>query len=127
MKKAILYTRVAPTLEHESDKALERQISELQNYCRENDFEVVKVYSEVAPSKTFDRQEFKKLLSDIRTKKVKADALLFVSWYRLSTNVKQTILIYNELKKEGVELKAIDDSENSKVFLKIIKLINKRK
>lgn len=126
MKKAILYARVGFTLQNESTKILEKQFSDLSSYCKNNNIEVLEVYSETAAGNTFEREEFKKLLTALRSKKSKVDFLLFTEWFRLSSNVKESIEFYTELEKLGIEAKAINDDSTSKNFFRILQLTKKK-
>jgi DNA invertase Pin-like site-specific DNA recombinase len=113
MKKAILYARVAILNEEQEPNRLEHQINELKICCQDNNIKVVGIYYEACSGATFKRKEFQNLLKDIKTKKVKADVLLFTNWDRFSRNLLEAEKMKTKLKKMGVEAKAIHTDFNT--------------
>ena len=113
MKKAILYARVAIFNQDQEPNRLHHQINELKIYCQDNNIKVAGIYYETCSGETFKRKEFQNLLKDIKTKKVKADIVLFTNWDRFSRSLPEAEKMKTKLKKMRVEAKAIRTDFNS--------------
>lgn len=120
MKKAILYARVAALEVSQRHDALQMQTGELKEYCTINSIEIVGSYEDLASGQSFEREEFQKLLIDLKSGNVKADLLLFVRWDRFSRNFFQTIDMIQELEKLGVKAMAINDKISSESLYRLV-------
>ena len=72
--------------DEQADKgySLRAQVEKLENYCSQKDINVVARFQDDHSAKSFDRPEFKKLLSYAKANKNRIDALLFIKWDRFS-------------------------------------------
>jgi predicted site-specific integrase-resolvase len=120
-RKAILYARVAATIEDQKPNRLQFQIDALTIYCQDNNIEIVKTYSEVGSANDYARKELQLLLSELRSGKVKADLLLITEWGRMTRDIlfsgKQ---IYAELKATGITTMAINSKTESDAVIRIL-------
>lgn len=108
MKNVILYTRVSTDEQADKGFSLRDQQQKLLNYCSLNNLNVLSVYQEDHSAKSFNRPEFKKLISFIKNNTSKVDGLLFTKWDRFSRNTTESynkIKFFNEL---GVIVNAIE-------------------
>ncbi len=69
---------------------------------------IVGEYSEVSSGSTFDRPQWNELSEFCRQNKEKVDMIIFTSWDRFSRNIEDTLAQINLLKKEGIEVYAIN-------------------
>jgi len=63
MKKAILYIRVSTDEQADKGFSLASQEEYLNKYCALNSIEIIHTFTEDHSAKTFNRSEFKKMLS----------------------------------------------------------------
>jgi site-specific DNA recombinase len=108
MEKAILYTRVSTDEQAERGYSLADQKDKLQRYCKDNSLEALVHYQEDYSAKTFDRPEFKKLLSYIKQHKGEVKFLIFHKWDRFSRNATDAYMMIRELNKLNVTPRAIE-------------------
>jgi len=64
----IIYARVS-TYKQKND--LETQINKIQQYCKDNNVIIDKVYSEISSGIDFDREQFNELMNNVFTHKIK--------------------------------------------------------
>lgn len=108
MKNVILYSRVSTDEQADKGFSLRDQEQKLLNYCSVNNLNVVCIFREDHSAKSFNRPEFKKLITLIKQKKFQVDGLLFTKWDRFSRNTTESynkIKFFNEL---GVIVNAIE-------------------
>jgi site-specific DNA recombinase len=121
-KKAILYARVASIDTSQKPDRLKFQIDSLMVYCQDLNITIVATYSEVANGNNFERKEFQKLLSDLKTGQLKADLLLFTKWDRFTRDIlfsgKKMV---KELEALSLKPQAVNDKIGSEAILKIVK------
>ncbi|MEO6830930.1 MAG: recombinase family protein [Chitinophagaceae bacterium] len=110
-RKAIIYYRVS-TDEQADGYSLLHQEERLRNYCELNNILVVGAYREDHSAKTFERPEFKKLLTVFKKKTGMADLLLFTKWDRFSRNAGDAYGMINQLKKMSIDPQAIEQPLN---------------
>lgn len=106
-KTAILYTRVSVRQTNDPKTSSSGQEKILREYCKKKKIEIIRVYNEFAKGQDFERPEFQKLLSEIVSRKLKADYLLFTTWDRFSRNIGEGLSVVGYLNKLGIEPKAI--------------------
>lgn len=71
-EKAIIYARVSSKEQEESGFSIPAQIDLLQQYCKKNDFEIVKIYTEnVGASETGKRPTYDEMMKFLRRQKTK--------------------------------------------------------
>lgn len=107
-KKAILYIRVSTDEQAEKGYSLLHQEDRLKQYCQFQNIEVVDIYKDDHSAKTFERPQFKKLLSYLYKNRGAIDVLLFLKWDRFSRNAGDAYGMIKELTKLNVEPQAIE-------------------
>ena len=78
--------------------SLDVQADLLQDYCKRNEIEVVKVFREDHSARDFNRPEFKNFLRLVKQETIKADLLLFTTWDRFSRNIREALNVIHTLK-----------------------------
>ena len=107
-RRAIVYIRVSTDEQAEKGYSLQHQLERLSKYCEINNIEIVQVFNEDFSAKTFNRPEFQKILILLKSRKLKADMLLFTKWDRFSRNAGDAYGMINTLTKLGVEPQALE-------------------
>lgn len=115
MKRVVLYTRVSTDEQAHSGFSLDYQYSRLKLYCEQNNFQILNHFKEDHSAKNFDRPEWKKLHSFVKSKKRELDAVLVVKWDRFSRNQEQALSVIREYTNWGVEIDAIEQPLDLKV------------
>ncbi len=108
MKKAILYIRVSTDEQADKGYSLKHQDEFLRKYCEMNSIQVVELVREDYSAKTFNRPEFNRLLMKLKSRKLKADFLVFTKWDRFSRNAPDAYGMISTLNKIGIEPQAIE-------------------
>lgn len=122
-RKAVIYARVS-TVKQQKD--LENQISTIRQYANSIGYKIDKVYSDIASGISYDRGEFKSLLSDVLSFKIKTivisnkdrfSRISFNMWKELFESYNCNIIVMND---------DIDSSESAEkeIFEDIISLIH---
>ena len=122
-RKAVIYARVS-TAKQQND--LENQISTIRQYANSIGYKIDKVYSDIASGMSYDRDEFKSLLSDVLSFKIKTivisnkdrfSRISFNMWKELFESYNCNIIVMND---------DIDSSESAEkeIFEDIISLIH---
>ena len=122
-RKAVIYARVSTA---KQQKDLENQISTIRQYANSIGYKIDKVYSDIASGMSYDRGEFKSLLSDVLSFKIKTivisnkdrfSRISFNMWKELFESYNCNIIVMND---------DIDSSESAEkeIFEDIISLIN---
>lgn len=122
-RKAVIYARVS-TVKQQKD--LENQISTIRQYANSIGYKIDKVYSDIASGMSYDRGEFKSLLSDVLSFKIKTivisnkdrfSRISFNMWKELFESYNCNIIVMND---------DIDSSESAEkeIFEDIISLIH---
>src|SRR5690554_1363839 len=109
MKTAYLYIRVSTDEQKRRGYSLPEQEDRLLKYCENNNIEVKGIYREDFSAKTFNRPEWKKLMTVIKSKSSKEDRhILFIKWDRFSRNVEYAYEMLGILRKYRTTAMAID-------------------
>ena len=122
-RKAVIYARVSTA---KQQKDLENQISTIRQYANSIGYKIDKVYSDIASGMSYDRGEFKSLLSDVLSFKIKTivisnkdrfSRISFNMWKELFESYNCNIIVMND---------DIDNSESAEkeIFEDIISLIH---
>lgn len=122
-RKAVIYARVS-TVKQQKD--LENQISTIRQYANSIGYKIDKVYSDIASGMSYDRDEFKSLLLDVLSFKIKTivisnkdrfTRISFDMWKELFESYNCNIIVMND---------DIDSSESAEkeIFEDIISLIH---
>ena len=94
--KVAIYTRVSTEKQN-----YESQLYELREYCKKQEWEIIKEYAEIISGKESDRQEFKKMLVD--ASKHEFDAILVWALDRFTREGTERVWYYfSMLKSYGV-------------------------
>ena len=109
MKTAHLYIRVSTDEQADRGFSQRDQDERLRVYCQRNNIRIVKAIFEDYSAKTFNRPEWKNLLSDLKkTKGRDIDYIIFTKWDRFSRNTADAYGMIKTLKSLSVEPVAID-------------------
>ena len=108
MKRAILYIRVSTDEQADKGFSLASQEEYLRKYCSVNQLEIICLFREDHSAKTFNRPEFKRMLSFCKKNKADIDLLLFVKWDRFSRNTKESYQMIHEFQSLNIEVRAIE-------------------
>lgn len=118
-----IYTRVS-TDEQNNGYSPADQKDKLYRYCENSGIDVVGFYHDDESGKSFDRPEWKKIMSFLRYNKNSVDYIYFLKWDRFSRNAPEAYAELAKLKKLGVEARAMEqpldlDIPEQKVMLAI--------
>jgi DNA invertase Pin-like site-specific DNA recombinase len=105
MKSVIIYSRVATV---ETTMSLEFQEETLKNYCKEQNFKIIKSYKEVYPGNTFNRPEWLKLQDFIETNENIVQSILVIRYDRFCRNIFLSVKEVDRLNKLGVFVECIE-------------------
>lgn len=120
-----LYIRVSTDEQADKGYSQRSQFEVLSRHCEQNFYKVRHVIYEDHSAKTFERPEWQKYLSRIKTSKGRRKSLvLFTKWDRFSRNAGDAYSMINLLKVSNIEPQAIEqplDMEipESKIMLAI--------
>jgi site-specific DNA recombinase len=109
MKKAILYVRVSTDEQADKGYSQRDQDERLRRYCEINNIEIIRTVFEDHSAKTFNRPEWKKLLTDLKRHRGKnTDVILFTKWDRFSRNAGDAYQMIAILKNLDIEAQAME-------------------
>ena len=109
MKKAILYVRVSTDEQADKGYSQRDQDERLRRYCEINNIEIIRTVFEDHSAKTFNRPEWKKLLTDLKRHRGKnTDVILFTKWDRFSRNAEDAYQMIAILKNLDIEAQAME-------------------
>ena len=100
----IIYKRVSTDDQADRGFSLQHQENVLRQFCAFNKFNVVNVYTEDYSGKDFERPEWKKIISYIKSNKNKVDQILCLRWDRFSRNQYLALQEIRSLEKLGVKI-----------------------
>lgn len=100
-----IWTRVSSKKQKDKGGSLEHQKEECMRYAERNDIKVVDVYGETYESAKIQGTNFKKMIADIKKKKV--DCLIVYSMDRFGRNLIESLQTLNELKKTGISVLSV--------------------
>jgi DNA invertase Pin-like site-specific DNA recombinase len=108
MKTAYLYVRINTDEQKRKGYFLPEQEERLLKYCRYNNIEVKGIYREDFSAKNFNKPEWKKLVSTVKSKPKEDKNILFIKWDRFSRNVEYAYEMIGMLRKYRTVAMAID-------------------
>src|SRR3990167_9165468 len=108
MKNVILYIRVSTDEQADKGFSLRDQEQKLLNYCKINSLNVMAVFKEDYSAKTFNRPEFKKLMSFCKSQSKHINQLLFIKWDRFSRNTAESYNVIKTFTNLGIVVNAIE-------------------
>ena len=100
----ICYKRVSTDDQADRGFSLQHQEDMLRRYCDINHYDIVDIYTEDYSAKTFDRPEWKKIMTFVQQNKNLVDAIVFLRWDRFSRNLYESLTMIRKLQKMGVLL-----------------------
>lgn len=108
MKTADLYIRVSTDEQADKGYSQRDQEERLKRYCSQNNLIVGNVIYEDHSAKSFNRPEWKKLLTELKKKGSRTNVILFTKWDRFSRNAGDAYQMISILSKLGVDLQAVE-------------------
>ncbi len=95
--KVVLYTRVST-----KEQTNENQIIELRRFCENNNYEIVKEYSDVISGTKTTRPELDKMLQAMRNKEF--EAVVCYKFDRIGRSTQHLLQVLEEMKNKDVRL-----------------------
>lgn len=122
MKKSnvIVYVRVSTDEQANQGYSLEHQESAASTYCKVKNYNVLQVFKEDFSAKTFDRPEWNKLMTYIKSNRGLVDRIVFIKWDRFSRNHYEALGVIKKLHKLNMSIECIEqplDFENPDALL----------
>lgn len=104
----ICYKRVST--DEQADKGFSLQFQEemLIRWCETNNHKIVGIYTEDASAKTFNRPEWKKIVSFVKKNKKAVDIIACHRWDRFSRNALNALNMISELAHYGVTVNTVE-------------------
>lgn len=104
-----LYARVSHDEQVKFGYSIEAQISSLQSYCKERDYNIMGTYIDegISAYSIDKRHEFKRMITESKANEI----ILFTKLDRFSRNILDANMILLELKKKNVSIKAINEDD----------------
>lgn len=93
--KVAIYCRVST-----EDQHADKQEDICREYCKRNNFEVFRVYSDIISGKTTSRPEFNLLLEDMRN--LRFDCIMVTKLDRLGRSLQHLLSLFDEFQKRGI-------------------------
>ena len=106
-ERAIIYTRVS-TDEQNNGYSPSDQKYKLYRYCENKNIDVVGFYHDDESGKSFDRPEWKKIMTFLKANKNSVNYIYFLKWDRFSRNAPEAYAELAKLKKLNVEARAME-------------------
>ena len=113
MIPAYAYARYSS--DNQRDESIESQLAYITDYAKNNDIEILSIYTDHAASgtRTEGRGQFQKMLRDIRYKH-EVKAVLVWDLSRFARNAEDAFRIENQLLKNGIEIIAVTQPMRTK-------------
>lgn len=123
MKSAYLYVRVSTDEQKKKGFSLIEQEERLLQHCELNNIEVKGIFREDYSAKTFNRPEWKKLITSIkRNRRAAPEFILFLKWDRFSRSIEYAYQMIGILRNLKVQAMAIDQPIDFEVPESIVML-----
>lgn len=107
--KAVAYCRYSSHLQRE--ESIKAQLRAIENYSAEHGYVLLDSYVDEAQSgKTDDRISFQKLMSDIKSKHIKIDAVIVHKGDRFARNRYDAAIYKNILKQNNIKLISVTEN-----------------
>jgi site-specific DNA recombinase len=104
----ILYKRVSTDEQADRGFSLQHQETMLTKYCEINHHNIIDIYTEDCSGKSFDRPEWKKIMTFIKKNRGGVDLILCNRWDRFSRNQYDALTVIKELRKYGVTVNTVE-------------------
>lgn len=104
----ICYKRVSTDDQADKGFSLQYQEDILRRYCEFNKYNIIDIYTEDYSAKTFDRPEWKKIMTFLKQNKGLVDMILCLRWDRFSRNQYEAQTVIMKLNKMGVNVVTVE-------------------
>ena len=104
----ICYKRVSTDDQADRGFSLQYQERMLRQYCEINNYNIVGMYTEDYSAKSFDRPEWKKIISYIKNNRKQVDMILCLRWDRFSRDQYNAHTVIRQLKNLDVKVNTIE-------------------
>jgi site-specific DNA recombinase len=117
------YVRVSTEEQGAKDRyGMKAQMSDIQQLCKRQKYEIVAQYSDMASGSRADRPGFQAMIYDARLKQW--DAIVVSKMDRLSRNLSLMLVTTDDLAKKGIQIISVeeptqDDKDNERLFRSI--------
>lgn len=111
--KAAFYLRASTARQSEEGFTLDFQLEHLQRHCEQNDYEMVRTYTDAGESgSTILRPGFQQMLVDAEA--CVFQVVLVYRWDRFSRNLADLVTVVESLANEGVKLESVTQASDDK-------------
>lgn len=113
--KTFAYAYARYSSDNQREESIESQLGYINDYAKNNEIEILNTYTDAAASgtKTEGREQFKKMLRDIKHKN-EVKAILVWDLSRFARNAEDALRIENQLLRLGVEIIAVTQPMRTK-------------
>ncbi len=108
MTNVILYTRVSTDDQADNGFSLPYQKEVLDRYCKVKGLNILKHFQEDYSAKTFNRPDWKKLITYCKANRKIVDEIIFTKWDRFSRNTGEAYQIIDLLRKMGIKVNSVE-------------------
>ena len=109
MTNVILYSRVATS---DSSISLAFQEETMIKYCNENNYNIIKSYNEVYSGKSFNRPQWRFLMSYLKNNQDSFDKILVLRFDRFSRNLSGSFKKIKALEILGISIECVETRLN---------------
>jgi DNA invertase Pin-like site-specific DNA recombinase len=101
------YARVSTLMQN-----LDVQITKIKEYCKYKDFDLIRIYTDKASGKNFERPGFQEMMSMIETKDnpLNIEGIVFYKLDRISRSMSDLINIVQKFKELNVQFISLNES-----------------
>lgn len=108
MNNIIIYNRVSTDDQADRGYSIQYQEITCKEYCKLRKYNVVASFNEDYSAKTFERPEWRKIMTLIKQKKNFINKIVFLKWDRFSRNQYEAIRTIKALEKLNVEVECVE-------------------
>lgn len=108
MQPVYAYIRVSTDEQAIKGYSQRSQLERIKNYCEYNNIIITEVIFEDYSAKTFNRPEWKRLITKLKFVKNQPSLILFTFWDRFSRNITDAYSMLEQLKIKNVSIQAIE-------------------
>ena len=81
-------------------------------FSKKKRLEVIAEYRDIAQGATFEREQFRRMLSDLESGKVKANYILVTRWDRFCHNLNGALDMIKQLRAHNLKVVSLQDFES---------------
>ena len=104
----ICYKRVSANAQADKGFSLTYQEQMLRQYCEMQGYNIIGMYQEDFSAKTFDRHEWKKIMTYVKQNRNNIDMILCLRWDRFSRNMYEALVAIKHLQKYDIVVNAVE-------------------